>query len=272
MQLRDAPVIDVRPVLTEERADLLRFLAGLTAEEWETPTAAPGWRVKDVALHLLDDDLGWLSRGRDGDRSGRLTDTGEYGDFVAALAAKNQRFVDGTAGLSRRVIIDLLAWAGRQMDDYYAAMDLHGEGAVRWASSTTVPVWFDIAQDLTERWVHQQQMRDAVGQPGLYARRYLPRVLRTFVWAFPHQYAASADVGTTVELDLGSGGAWSLIRVADRWELEEGSPAAPHAALSTDADTAWRLLTGAAVPERAIQTSGPAALLKPLLTVRGILV
>src|SRR4051812_30649663 len=77
MQLRDAPVVDVRPVLTEERADLLGFLAGLTAEEWETPTAAPGWRVKDVALHLLDDDLGWLSRGRDGDRSGRLADTGE---------------------------------------------------------------------------------------------------------------------------------------------------------------------------------------------------
>jgi uncharacterized protein (TIGR03083 family) len=272
MQLHDAPAIDVRPVLTEERADLLEFLAGLTPEEWAMPTAAPGWRVKDVALHLLDDDPGWLSRGREGDRSGRLDDTGEYGGFVAALAAKNQRFVDGAAGLSRRVVVDLLAWAGEQMDDYYAAMDLQDSGAVLWASSTTVPVWFDIAQDLTERWVHQQQMRDAVGRPGQYAHKYLPLVLRTFVWAFPHQYVAPAAPGTTVGLDLGSGGAWALTHVGERWELEEGSPAAPQAALSMEGDAAWRLLTGATVPEGTLTMEGDTALLQPLLAVRGILV
>ena len=46
-----------------------------------------------------------------------------------------------------------------------------------WAGDGPVPLWFDIAQDLTERWVHQMQMREAVGRVEDYAQRYLPTVL-----------------------------------------------------------------------------------------------
>jgi hypothetical protein len=44
--------------------------------------------VKDVLLHLLDDDLGWLSRGRDADLDGLIPMDGDYRDFVAALNQK----------------------------------------------------------------------------------------------------------------------------------------------------------------------------------------
>jgi hypothetical protein len=57
--------IDVRPLLTQERADLLDFLYGLSVAEWTAPPAA-GWEVTGIALHLLNDDRGWLSRGREG--------------------------------------------------------------------------------------------------------------------------------------------------------------------------------------------------------------
>ena len=160
MNLFDVPPADVRPMLVEERMDLLRFLRALAPAEWALSSAAPGWSVKDLALHLLDDDLGWLSRGRDGDRTGLLS-TCDHGSFVEALAAKNQRWIDGAAGLSMPVIIGLLEWAGGAMDVYYSTMDLEGDGQVSWASDGRVPMWFDIAQDLTERWVHQMQMREA---------------------------------------------------------------------------------------------------------------
>jgi Mycothiol maleylpyruvate isomerase N-terminal domain. len=160
MNLFDVPPADVRPMLVEERMDLLRLLRALAPAEWALSSAAPGWSVKDLALHLLDDDLGWLSRGRDGDRTGLLS-TCDHGSFVEALAAKNQRWIDGAAGLSMPVIIGLLEWAGGAMDVYYSTMDLEGDGQVSWASDGRVPMWFDIAQDLTERWVHQMQMREA---------------------------------------------------------------------------------------------------------------
>lgn len=137
-----------------------------------------------MALHLLDDDLGWLSRGRDGDQSSLLA-MDDHDSFVAALAAKNQRWIDGAQGLSPPVITELLDWSGQRMDAYYASMDMLGDGRVSWAGDGPVPIWFDIAQDLTERWVHQMQMREALGRVEGYAARYLPVVLRTFVWAVP---------------------------------------------------------------------------------------
>lgn len=269
MDLRDVPPVDVRAQLTEERRELLHLLGGLSTTEWAQASGAPGWRVKDLALHILDDDLGELSRARDNDPSGLLQ---VNADFVEALAAKNQRFIDGNAGMSPRVLIDLLRWAGEQMDEFYAALDLQGDGYVVWASSTTVPLWFDIAQDLTERWVHQQQIRDAIGRPGNYAATYLPIVLETFVWAFPHQYRAPAATATVVTLDFGTGREWFLVSSGTGWELEESAGKAQAAALSCSPDAAWRLLTGAPYAPEAVSVEGDPALTEPLLAVRGIIV
>lgn len=124
MDLWSVPPRDVRPVLREERAELLQLLPGLDRAQWLAPTAAPGWTAKDVALHLLDDDLGVLSRGRDGDHSGRLA-MDDHDTFVRALAAKNQRWVDGAQGLSRDVVVGLLAWAGDA--DAGRSLELRGD-------------------------------------------------------------------------------------------------------------------------------------------------
>jgi uncharacterized protein (TIGR03083 family) len=263
--------IDVRPMLTEERDELLRFLRSLTPAQWRAATAVPGWTVKDLALHLLDDDLGWLSRGRDGDTSSLLR-VEDPQALVAALAEKNQRWVEGAHGLSLRVTLGLLAWTGGQMDAYYASMDLLGEGHVGWAGTGPVPIWFDIAQDLTERWVHQMQMREATGRVEGYRDAFLPTVLRTFVWALPHQYHADAPAGTTVQVDLGAGGVWRLDRREDgAWTLHEGPVAGPDATARFSDDAGWRWLTGAAVPEGGMTFEGPPHLREPLLRVRGIL-
>jgi hypothetical protein len=70
--LRDAPVLDVRPLLVEKRARLVDRLRSFGPSQWAAATALPGWTVNDVALHLLDDDLGRLSRDRDGEATDHL--------------------------------------------------------------------------------------------------------------------------------------------------------------------------------------------------------
>jgi uncharacterized protein (TIGR03083 family) len=273
MDLWSVPPRDVRPVWPSERADLVHLVSSLDDAQWRAPTAAPGWTVKDVALHLLDDDLGWLSRDRDGDSSGLLP-MGDHDTFVQALAAKNQRWVDGAHGLSRDVVVGLLTWAGEQMDEYYDGMDLTGRGHVSWAGGD-VPAWFDIEQDLTERWVHQQQIRRAVGVDDGYAARYLPTVLNTFVWAFPAQYGPEAPHGTTVGLHLGAGPGWTLTRAPGAWTLDEGFPTDPVAALRAQADISWLLLTGAlstADTDQSVELHGDERLAAPLRQVRAIIV
>ncbi len=39
-------------VIAAERLSLADQLAGLTAEQWETPSLCAGWRVRDVAAHV----------------------------------------------------------------------------------------------------------------------------------------------------------------------------------------------------------------------------
>lgn len=270
MELWTAPVVDVRPLLTRERGDLLSLIAGLTDDEWFSPSRVPGWTVKDLALHILDDDLGWLSRGRDQDPSGRLIASDS--DFVDALNRKNQKWVEATRQMSRPVVRGLLEWAGRQMDSYYAGQSLTSPGRVAWASDDPVPNWFDIAQDLTERWVHQMQMRDALGRVEAYRETYVGPVMDTFIWAFPHQYRVVASRGSRVRLDLGAGRVWALTSDGTRWQL---GPAAddvtPVAEIHADHDTGWRWLSGGALREGDLRTSGPEEFVQPLLAVRAVL-
>jgi uncharacterized protein (TIGR03083 family) len=242
VSLWDEPVRDLRPLATAERNDLLQFLSNLTDDEWLAPTIAPAWTVKDIALHLLDDDLTWLSFKRDG-FSGGLVDMSDPVAFPRLLAEKNQRWVDAASALSHRVVRDLLAWSGEQIDVLHAARELTGSGRVSWASDEPVPFWFNLAQEFTERWVHQQQMREAVGRVERHEAR-LPEVLRTFVWAFPHQLPR-ADGVRRVEISIDAVGVWTLAAADPHaWTLSEGSVGKPDAWLRLSADTAWRLLTG----------------------------
>jgi uncharacterized protein (TIGR03083 family) len=271
MRLAEIPARDARPLIAEVHAGLLTLLGSLRDAEWAAPTEAGRWTVKDVALHLLDGDLVQLSIGRDGDLSGLVDTGGGYRQFVTALDAKNQRWVEAAHGLSPRVVTGLLRWSGGQVGQYYTTVDLAGPAQVSWASDGPVPRWLDLSREMTERWVHQQHIRDAVDQPGDHDR-FLPAVLATFAWAFPYQYRPGAPPGTQVQIDFGSGSRWLLTREQDDWVLGEGTAAQPAAALRMPPRLAWRQLTGLPVPAGEYTTEGDGRLAAPLLAVRGIIV
>lgn len=271
MRLSEAPVVDVRGPLTAQRRRLLRLLTSLSDAQWAAPTAAPEWPVKDIALHLLDVDLSWLARDRDHDQTGIIPVHCDHQEFVCGLAQRNQRWIDGTRILSPRLITDLLRWSGDQLDAHLATVDLAASSSVYWAGQ--VPLWFDLAREFTERWVHYRQIREAV-LPAVDdpTDEYLPLVLRTFIWGFPYQYRAPASDGTAVALRITGIGAWVLTKTATGWSLDEGQAAAPAVTLRISGEAAWRLLTGARYDPRQVQFSGDPALAEPLLRVRGIIV
>src|SRR5216683_4939263 len=99
MRLDDLPVVDVRDAMIEHRAELLGLLENLRPGQWAAATVAPGWSVKDIAAHLLDVDLSWLTHTRDHDDSGLIDVAADHRSFVASLAKRNQRWVDGVTVL-----------------------------------------------------------------------------------------------------------------------------------------------------------------------------
>ena len=258
------------PVLTldlfpEERSRFVELLASLSDDEWERPTVCEGWSVKDVALHVLGGDIANISRRRDG-HSVSPAELESWDDLVAFLNGWNEQWVEVARRTSSRLLLDLLRLTGEQLHQYFATLDMFALGApVSWAGPEPAPVWLDVAREYTERWLHQQHVRDAVGRPGLTDGRFFAPVLATFVRARPHTFRdVDAPNGTSVRLTVSgnAGGEWSVVRQGDRWLLAIEAAGAPAASVSFDYDTAWRLFTkGLAkdeAQERAHLTGDPA--------------
>jgi hypothetical protein len=82
--------------------------------------------------------------------------------------------------MSPRLLRELLALIGSEVEAYFSSLDLKAIGGpVSWAGPDPASVWFDIAREFTEPWHHQQQIRDATGQPPLYDPYFLSPVLDT---------------------------------------------------------------------------------------------
>jgi uncharacterized protein (TIGR03083 family) len=221
----------------------------LSAKEWDRPTVCPGWTVKDIASHLLGVDVGNLARRRDefpGPSSG--TPSAEnWSELVALVAKLNESWVAATRRLSPRLLCELLRFTGEAIADYFANLDPGAMGgSIAWVGSEPAPVWLDIAREYTERWVHQQQIRDAVDRPGLLEPRYLTPVLATFVHALPHSLRDVApEPGTCLRLDITgpAGGVWIAMRTETSWALLQDRPGQVDAAVTLSQDVAWRLWT-----------------------------
>jgi uncharacterized protein (TIGR03083 family) len=235
-------VVDLFP---EVLAELVKLLSSLSVEEWEKTTKCPGWSVRDVALHLLGGEIGNLSRRRDGFALG--ASIADWDELVMYVNDWNQSWIQAARRISPRLLIDVLAYTGHQLCDHFRSLDPYVMGgAISWAGPEPAPVWLDLAREYTERWHHQQHIRDAVGKPGLKEPRYLAPVLSTFVWALPRAFrTARATDGTCVTLTIigDSGGQWSLQQERGNWRLYQGAADHPDAEVATDEDTAWRLFT-----------------------------
>jgi uncharacterized protein (TIGR03083 family) len=260
----------VGPILTSElfpevRGQLLLLLESLSEEEWLAPTAAGKWNVKDVALHLLGGDLGNLSRRRD--QYSLPASIASWGDLVEFINGINASWVEASQRLSTRVLRDLLEHSGRQMEEYFMSLDPLALGTpVNWAGPERAPNWLDVAREYTERWHHQQQIRDATGRAGLYEARLFGPVLDTFVRGLPHTFReVEAATGTMVRLRITgeAGGVWTLRRAAGAWELLAGEGAAATAEVTVAGEVAWKIFTRGVRGEQAraaAKMAGDAAL------------
>ena len=260
--LTPLPRIDTLHLFPGERAALLEVLRDLSPAEWELPTACPGWSVKDVAAHLLGDDFGRLSWGRDGYVNPAFAsglDIATLPGLIAAIDRQNAVWGAGAQRMSPRLIVEVLALTGEWTQEYFASLDLEAPGMpVAWAGPEPAPVWLDVAREYTERWHHQQHIRDAVGRPGLQEREWFAPVLDTFVRGIARSLAeVSAPTGTAVRLTItgGAGGEWIARREDEVWRLGTAPGITAAAAVALDQEIAWRLFTKGITRDEAHQAA-----------------
>src|SRR6266516_1630033 len=241
-------VVDLFPL---ERQELFHLLLQLHEEEWHLPTICTAWSVKDIVLHLLGDDIGLLSRKRDAFDDFTIIKTRpplrSWSDLVAYINEKNKLWVQATRRMSNRLVCTFLTMTGEETYQSFSSLDLFALGeTVSWAGPAPASVWLDIAREYTERWVHQQHIRDAVGRPGLKDRHFFAPVLETFVRALPTTYRdVNATNGTLIHLIISgeAGGEWYLQREQETWVLGKNVASPADATVVLDQESAWRLFT-----------------------------
>lgn len=237
------PII-VTDLFPEVLDSLVNLLSGTSAEDWDKPTACSRWSVKDIAAHLLGGQFGILSRKRDG-YAYSASPIKNWDELVALISDLNDIWVRAASRLSPHVLCDLLKLSGEQVCAYFNSLDPYAIGGpVDWAGPEPAPVWLDLAREYTEWWHHQQQIRDAVGKPGLKEPRFFAPVLDAFVRALPHTYRnVDARDGTLVALTISgdSGRRWLLRRENGAWRLYVDGAQKADAETIIDQEIAWRL-------------------------------
>jgi uncharacterized protein (TIGR03083 family) len=235
VQILRVDPLDVRGVMRSERAALLDLVDDLDPREWDAPTPCPPWTVHDLVAHVLASDLGLLSRGRDREQRGWIDVSGD--ELAALLARRNQEWIDACVPLSGRVLRDLLHATGAEVDRWTASADLGARAdGVAWAAVAHAPAWLCLAREYTERWVHQQHLRDALERPGLVDDAHLGAVLDTFKWAIP---VALAETTGVLRIDVT--GEVQRTWLADRSGFH--ADADPDATATIAAEMFWRQCT-----------------------------
>ena len=263
-----------RPLLDE----LIRLLRGLEDAQWDRTTVAREWRVRDVAMHLLDGDLRKIAAYRDAhfvQPGYPIQSDGDLGRFINGL---NSEGVSFGKRLSPRLLTDLLAITGAWAADLIESLPPEGPSLfpVSWAGEAESLNWMDTGREYTERWHHQMQIRDAVGAPLLLDPEWMEPLLDFSVRSLPGAYAGfPAPPGTTVTLTVHgpTEGSWSVVRGEEKWSVVRGRPEEPEAEVHVSADEAWRLFYNALAGPVAdkIRITGDASRAQPLLRARSVI-
>jgi len=276
--LLDATVrIPVLEPLRRINDSLLDLLRSFTAEDWRRSTVHPDRNVKDLTAHLLQTTLNRVSIDRDGYRllSGSIA---SIEDLIALIQRENREFMTAMRWVSPQILIELVAIYDREMVAGFERLDPDGAGiGVAWAGEAVSRNFFVNATTSTEKWHHQQQLRDSTGRAPLYQSEFLMPVLETFARGLPFAFrsrqakdATRVSVTVTGPVTLN----WTLRRIDGRWSLWSGYDPDAEASISMPADVAWRVWTKGMKPDEArarMDVRGDETMVAPLATFVAIM-
>lgn len=141
--------------LDAETDDLLALVAPLAAEDWERPTPAAGWRIRDQVGHLAYFDDAAVDA---------LVDPDRFRAAAAAVMARGPDFPDQVAADARSLpAAEVLAWFTAARARLLAAFAGADPGARLPWYGPDMSAASAVTARLMETWAHGQDVADALG-------------------------------------------------------------------------------------------------------------
>jgi len=224
-------------------ASLSELGAQLTESDWKTPTDCPGWTVQDNLSHLVG-----IERVLNGAHRAPAS-----GHVKNPIGEANENEIDSRRGLSGAQVLaewNEIASARlstlRNADEAYFAVE-----AMTPTGPGTVADFLHIR--VLDCWVHEQDMRRAVGKPGhlsgAAAEHTIDRLIRTIPIVVGKR--AGTPDGASVVIDITGGVQRHIVCTVTggRAAVTDVEPEAPVARLTMDVETFLILATGRRAPE-----------------------
>lgn len=268
------PPHDFSALIAVERAALLDVLRSMSLDDWDKPSPCPGWSVHDLVMHLVGADVGVIARNRDNHyRTSGPDPTSEIA-FEHFLNDLNHQWVVAMRRTSPQQAIAMLRSNGEELVELYRNADPSiYDSHVAWASNRPLPRWFDQAREFTERWVHHQQILDAIEASSWIDAEMTGVVLDTFQWAYLYRLGhLTRPAGVTAGIDI-TGEVernWRWTSSGIGWAPSEEQA---QTLVTMPTRTAWRLLTNGLDPREwpSPSPAGDTAIARTLLRTRAIL-
>ncbi len=246
--------IDTRLLFQPLDDKLIELLKSLEPEDWNKQTIAKDWKVKDVASHLLDGNIRTLSIQRDRYFNETPPQIQKFQDLVGWLNQLNADWVKVTKRISPLVLILLLEATGELTSEYFASLDPWDTAIfpVDWAGESESYNWMHTAREYTEKWHHQQQIRDATRREGIMTEKFFYPVMNTFFQALPHTFRdTEAETGTIIKSTITSsaGGTWFLYKTPNAWLLTSNPKQEPAASVEIPIEISWKLFSKSLRPD-----------------------
>jgi uncharacterized protein (TIGR03083 family) len=222
----------------------------LTEEQWKTPTEVPGWTVQDNLTHITG--LEWSLLGRPAPEHAVPDDLAHVKNDFGKL---NEVFVDSRRPLPGADALDefvettharIAQLRGFGPDDFdKESWTPGGPGTVR----TLLPF------RIFDSWVHEQDMRRAVGRAGNLESPAAELAMGRVFDAMPFVVGkkASAPDGSTVAFELSGPLARTFVVGVDggRAKMLDDAPSDAQTRIVTDTETLGRLGVGRVDPAAA---------------------
>jgi len=223
----------------------------LSEAEWKTPTEVPGWSVQDNLAHIIGIEARIL--GRDEPEHDVPADLPHVHNEVGA---SNEVAVDARRARSgAAVLAEFRDITGERL------AQLRASGPDDFGAESWTPMGPGTVRDLLpfrifDAWVHEQDMRRAVGREGHVDGPVAEAALERVIGAVPFVVGkkAAAPEGASVAFELSGPLARSFgVGVeGGRARLLDEVPASPTSRIATDSVTFERLGTGRVDPAAAL--------------------
>jgi uncharacterized protein (TIGR03083 family) len=244
-----------RPIvaeLAEVWSSLVALGTELGDDDWDRPTECPGWTVRDVYSHVIGTESGLLDRTPP-------SPPAAYGPHVRNDMGRSNE-ADVVLRRDRpgaAVVAELEEVAAARLEALRARTD--EDFAVETPSPAGPGSYEDfMAVRVFDCWVHEQDVRRAVGRPGHLSGAAVDRSLASTVAVTPYVVGkrAGAPDGATVAFDVTGATArrWAVAVEGGRARPVPDVPVDPTVRISADVGTFMALACGRVDPNEELAT------------------